>query len=249
MPKIVIISPPFYSHAQPLLALGQAFRGAGWETLVACGSSFAAEISGRGLRFVELSISRNANVGAAGWTCQPREEQERLEAFLAATRAGAVETLLRQARDRRADMLFDPAFLRESLQRIQVREHPDLWIVDQLSYGVTLALHSLGFRYVTYNPGHPRYIPTEQDLFGVPYRWPAALVPDPAALERLRRVCREVEELFTSEFNRFLETVAPQAPRVENAFRLASPEAILFNYPELPTVAARRGVDIGGPQR
>ncbi|MBN1837467.1 MAG: glycosyltransferase family 1 protein [Spirochaetales bacterium] len=239
MPRILIISPPFYSHAQPLLALGEAFRAAGWDTIVACGPSFAEEVSERGLRFVELPISRNANVGAAGRTRQPREEQQRLEAFLAATRAGAVETLLLQARDRQADMLFDPGLLRERISGIDAREHPDLWIVDQLSYGVTVALHSLSLRYVTYNPGHPRYIPTDEDLFGVPHRWPAAFAPDPTALQELRRLCREVEELFTSEFNRFLKTAAPGLPPVGNAFRLASPEAVLFNYPELPTVPKR----------
>jgi len=239
MSRVVIVSPPFYSHAQPLLALAEAFRAAGWDTVVACSPSFKQEISGGGLRFVELTISRNANVGAAGRTRQPREEQERLEAFLAATREGPLKTLLLQARHRRADMLFDPGLLRERISRIDDQEHPDLWIVDQLSYGVTLALHSLGLRFVTYNPGHPRYIPHGDELFGVPHRWPSAFAPDPEALEELRRECREVEELFTGEFNRFLEAAPRQAPPVENAFRLASREAVLFNYPELPTVPKR----------
>ena len=236
MPKVVIISPPFYSHAQPLLALGEALQAAGWDTIVACSPSFEAEITGRGLRFVELAISSNANIGAAGRTRQPRDEQERLEAFLDATRKGAVETLLLQARHRKADMLFDPGFLRERIAQLDDRENPELWVVDQLSYGVTLALHSLGVRYVTYNPGHPRYVPNDDELFGMPWRWPVAFTPDPELLAELRRVCREVEELFTGEFNRFLETAVPELPPVKNAFRLASPEAILLNYPELPTL-------------
>ena len=244
MLKVVIISPPFYSHSQPLLALGEAFREAGWDTIVACDPSFADGIRERSLRFVELTISRNANIGSAGKTRQPREEQERLDAFLDATRAGAVETLLLQARHRKADMLFDPASLREQIAALASREHPDLWIVDQLSYGVTLALYSLQLRFVTFNPGHPRYIPTAEDLFGIPSHWPLVFSPDPVLLEELRQLCREVEGQFTLEFNRFLQAVSPDLPPVANAFGLASPEAILFNYPELPTLPRRAAATV-----
>lgn len=237
--KVIIISPPFYSHSQPLLALGEAFRDAGLETVVACDPSFEDAIKERSLRFVELTISRNANIGSAGTTRQSLEEQKRLDAFLDATRAGAIETLVLQARHRKADMLFDPYALREQIADIATQEQPDLWIVDQLSYGVTLALHSLKLRFITFNPGHPRYIPAVEDLFGVPTRWPEAFFPDAADLEHLRRLCREVERKFTAEFNRFLRAVAPDVPPVPNAFGLSSPEVILYNYPELPTLPHR----------
>jgi len=237
--KVIIISPPFYSHSQPLLALGEAFRDAGWETIVACDRSFAGVIQERSLRFVELTISRNANIGSAGTTHQSVEEQQRLDAFLDATRTGAIETLVLQARQRKADMLFDPFALREQIADIATREQPDLWIVDQLSYGVTLALHSLKLRFITFNPGHPRYIPAAEDIFGIPSCWPSVFSPDTLALEHLRRLCQEVEQQFTAEFNHFLQAVAPDLPPVSNAFSLASSDAILYNYPELPTLPQR----------
>jgi hypothetical protein len=79
--KVVVISPPFYSHFRPLLRLCRAFAEAGWRTVMACSRDFESQIVGRqalgrqtqsgqaepgtALGFVELVISRNANTGVA----------------------------------------------------------------------------------------------------------------------------------------------------------------------------------------
>ena len=47
--KVIVISPPFYSHFRPLLRLSRAFDEAGWQTLVACSRDFQSQIAGREL--------------------------------------------------------------------------------------------------------------------------------------------------------------------------------------------------------
>ncbi|MEU2826115.1 hypothetical protein ABZ763_28615 [Streptomyces bacillaris] len=120
-------------------------------------------------RFFPLTITRNANTGIARSTRQGAREAERLEEFLGSTRDGAVEALLTQSRHRREDMLSDPAEVLAGIRALHARLSPDWYVVDQLSYPVTLALHCLGLRYATFCPGHPTYVPHSPDtLFGVP---------------------------------------------------------------------------------
>ena len=74
-PRIIILSPPFYSHFTPLLALAQALQRAGAEVVVACTHDFAPAIHEQGLEFVEVQINRNANTGQATATHQSESEQ------------------------------------------------------------------------------------------------------------------------------------------------------------------------------
>ena len=232
--KLLIISPPFFSQLRPILTLAAEFAGAGHEVTVACANAFAAEIRSRGIDFVELSVSRNANTGIAGRTRQPRREKKRLDAFLAASSRGAVETLLLQSSHRKHDMFADPDRLISRLEDIAAARRPDLWIVDQLSYGVTLALFLLNQRFITFCPGHPASIPEPGDLFGVPPEWPAAFDPDPEALSDLRKLASRVEHRFTRRMNAMRRRMAPERSVIDSAFRLCSPEAVIYNYPRFP---------------
>jgi MGT family glycosyltransferase len=241
--RVVIISPPFYSQLGPLLTLAGEFAAAGHEAAVACAAAFAAEIQARGFAFIELRVSRNANTGIASRTVQPAEEKRRLEAFLAATRRGGVETLLLQSAHRRRDMFADPAGLLVRLREIAAEHKPDLWIVDQLSYGVTLALYLLEQRFITFCPGHPSSIPEPDQLFGVPPQWPSAVQPEAGALARLRRRAARVERRFTGRMNTLRRRSAPQRPEVASAFRLCSSEAVLYNYPPFPGPRGGRFTD------
>ncbi|MFD6415818.1 glycosyltransferase [Streptomyces sp. NPDC060194] len=235
MARIVVVSPPFASHAVPLAALAAALGASGAEVHFACGPQFAGLARDAGVAFVPLTVTRNANTGIAEATRQPPEEAARLAEFLAATRDGAVPTLLTQARHRRADMLAEPEAVLDELRGLDARLRPDWYVTDQLSFAVTLALHCLRVPYATFCPGHPTYLPAGPDAyFGMPYDWPDALRPDPADADRLRAAVRENDRAFTEAFGDFARRHAPGAPSPGRAFALSSPHAVVHAYPELP---------------
>ncbi len=231
-PKAVVLSPTFYSHFNPLLVLASALQRAGAEVVVGCGQAFAAQVEAADMRFIPLDISRNANVGIAQQTEQARAEAARLEAFFHATREGPIATLMLQSRHRQDDMLSDPHRLRREIAALDADERPDFYIIDQLSYAVTLALTCLQLPFVTFCPGHPTYIPTGGELFGVPYRWPQEIIPTKEALAVLRAVATETDQRFTRIFNNIIATHAPDVAPVDSAFRVASSQARVFMYPE-----------------
>jgi UDP:flavonoid glycosyltransferase YjiC (YdhE family) len=230
--KVVILSPPFYSHFNPLLNLGRAFAEAGAEVVVACSERFHAQIEDADLRFAALDINRNANTGVAQQTRQAREEAERLAQFFAATREGPIATLTLQSRHRREDMLTDPVQLREEIAALAEAERPDLFVVDQLSYAVTLALTCLRLPFVTFCPGHPTYVPRGDQLFGVPYAWPREFDVSDGEIAALRATAAATRDQFTAIFNELRAAYDPTLPKIEDAFRLTSQQAILFNYPD-----------------
>ncbi|MFD9127034.1 glycosyltransferase [Kitasatospora sp. NPDC059571] len=235
MARVVVISPPFRSHAVPLSVLGSALRRAGADVSLACTPAFADLADSAGLGFLELTVTRNANHGIAERTAQEDGEAARLREFLAATAEGAVAALLTQARHRRADMLAEPDRILNDLRDLDRRVRPDWYIVDQLSYPVTLALHSLALPYATFCPGHPSYIPVGSDaFFGLPYAWPDTVRPDAAALARLRDAAAANDTAFTAAFRTAIRSGAPNRPVPERAFTLCSSHAVVFNYPAFP---------------
>ncbi|MFD4025935.1 glycosyltransferase [Streptomyces sp. NPDC058576] len=235
MPRIVVVSPPFDSHAAPLATLAGALGARGAEVYFACAEEFAHLARGDSVTFVPLTVTRNANTGVAEATRQPLAEAARLGEFLEATRAGAVPTLLTQARHRRADMLSDPEGVLRKLRVLDERLRPDWYVTDQLSFAVTLALHCLGAPYATFCPGHPTYLPAGPEAyFGVPYDWPQALRPGHADANRLLAAARENDLAFTSAFHEFVRRHAPSAPAPGRAFALTSPHAVVHGYPDLP---------------
>ncbi|MFD5816711.1 glycosyltransferase [Streptomyces sp. NPDC127038] len=235
MPRIVVVSPPFLSHARPLAELCRALRENGAEVWFACTPSFEQLALDAAVHFVPLVVTRNANTGVAEATRQDAEEAARLVEFLEATRQGPVRTLVTQARHRRSDMLADPDGVLDELAALDARLRPDWYLVDQLSYPVTLALHCLGVPYATFCPGHPSYVLSGPDAyFGVPYDWPEALRPDPVELTGLLSAARENDALFTVLFDEFVHRRAPARPTPARAFGLTSPYAVLYSYPAFP---------------
>ncbi|MET7451860.1 glycosyltransferase [Streptomyces sp. NPDC005574] len=235
MPRVVIVSPPFMSHARPLSVLAAALREAGADVHFACAPAFADLAREADVSFEPLAVTRNANTGVAEATRQDAEEAARLGEFLDATREGAIAALLTQARHRRADMLADPEGVFEDLRALHARLRPDWYVVDQLSYPVTLALHCLGALYATFCPGHPGYVLSGPDAyFGMPYDWPRALRPDAGEEAQLLAAVRENDEAFTRLFDEFARRNSPASPPPGRAFALTSPHAVLYSYPELP---------------
>ncbi|WP_353946683.1 glycosyltransferase [Streptomyces sp. HUAS MG91] len=235
MPRVVVISPPFASHARPLSILAAALAHAGAEVHFACSEAFAGLASRAGVHFEPLTVTRNANTGVAESTKQQGAERRRLLEFFAATRAGAVPALVTQARHRRADMMADPGHVLDALRAVDARLRPDWYVVDQLSYSATLALHCLGARYAAFCPGHPSYVLAEPDQwFGVPYDWPEALRPAPQPLRELMEAAQDNDSAFTVLFEEFIRERAPRVPLVERAFALTSSSAVVYAYPPLP---------------
>jgi MGT family glycosyltransferase len=230
--NVVILSPPFYSHFTPLLNLATAFRRSGANVTVACSETFEPQIREKGSEFYPLTLTRNANAGVAQHTDQAKSEADRLTAFFEATYQGPIPTLRLQAEHRQLDMLVEPRRILDEIARLADRKSPDVFLVDQLSYSATLALYCLQLPFITFCPGHPTYIPSVSQYFGVPYAWPREFDIDPQVLDELRDLARRIERQFTGIFNEFIQTFAPQLPPITNAFRLASRQTILFNYPE-----------------
>lgn len=235
MSRIVVVSPPFMSHARPLSVLASALRESGADVHFACAPDFAHLADEAGVGFEPLAVSRNANTGVAEATRQDAGEAARLGEFLDATRDGAVAALLTQARHRREDMLADPEGVFAGLRSLDERLRPDWYLVDQLSYPVTLALHCLGAPYATFCPGHPGYVLSGPDAyFGMPYDWPRALRPTREEEARLLSAVRDNDEAFTALFAAFARRHAPAATPPGRAFALTSPYAVLYSYPALP---------------
>ncbi|MFF8675238.1 glycosyltransferase [Streptomyces sp. NPDC015242] len=240
MPRIVIVSPPFHSHAAPLSVLAAALAADGCEVFFACGPAFESLADRAGVRFVPLTVTRNANTGVAERTDQTAREAARLGEFLAATRHGPVETLLTQARHRRADMLADPEGVYEDLRALDRRLRPDWYVVDQLAYAATLALHCLGLPYASYCPGHPSYVLSGPGAyFGLPHHWPDAVRPAPSQLAALHTAVRDNDRAFDDLFAAFARDRTPSAPAPGRAFALTSPHAVVYAYPSLPWLPER----------
>ena len=241
MPRVVVISPPFHSHAQPMSVLAGSLVRAGVDAYLACGQPFARMAAEAGVRFVPLTVTRNANTGIARRTDQGAREAARLEEFLESTRQGAVPALLTQARHRGEDMLADPETVLADVRAVQRRLAPDWYVVDQLSYPATLALHCLGLRFATFCPGHPSYLPHRPEaLFGVPQSWPSTVTPTPGELAALQEAAQANDRAFTDSFARAARRHAVNRVEPGRAFALASPEAVVFNYPPFPWLPHRR---------
>lgn len=227
---VFLISPPFYSHFTPLLALGKSFKKRGKKVTIGCSVDFKDKIERAGLDFYEINISKNKNVQKAETTDQPDSEKERLEEFFASTRKGAIETLITQSNHRQKDMLHAPEELLAKIKRIEESLAIDLYVVDILSYGVTLGLYALNLPFITFCPPHPNTIPMKQDYYGVPKNWPSAIKFKDSQLDELKAVSKQTETTFTTTFNQIIKKIGKQNKKIENAFGLVSPHAVLYNY-------------------
>ncbi|MEN1760147.1 glycosyltransferase [Anoxynatronum sibiricum] len=230
MATILFLIPPFYSHFHPMLTLAEAFRQQDWKVVVGTSDAFAPQVKEAGLQFETVTISRNANTGIAAHTRQAETENERLEAFFQATREGPEATLLVQSRHRQADMLADPEGLIRQVNVLNRHHSPTLWVVDQLSYGATLAMKCLKLPFITFCPPHPFSIPSAEGLFGVPVRWPASFHPDPQQMAMVEATATEARTLFTERFQEMLNRHGSQET-VTNAFAETSPLAVVYQYP------------------
>ncbi len=226
---IFFISPPFYSHFNPLLVLGKSFKKHGIEVTFGCSLEFKEIVLKEGLNFYEIDISSNKNIGKVDSTTQPDTERQRLEEFFLSTKKGAVETLITQSRHRIADMLYSPYELIDKIKVIDDLLEVDLYVVDILSYSVTLGLYFLDLPFISFCPPHPNTIPTEGSYFNVPENWPSAIKVEAEDLERLKEISIQTQKEFTDVFNKVINK-NEKREEISNAFSLVSKIAIVYNY-------------------
>ena len=227
---IFVLSPPFYSHFMPLLTLAKSFKRQGCKVTFGCSREFEEAVVSAQLDFYEIDLSANKNTGMASDTEQPESEKLRLFEFFEATKVGAVETLMTQSRHRKEDMLNNPIDLMKKIRAIDSMYDVDMWLVDILSYGATLSLYCLELPFITFCPPHPYTIPRQGEIYGVPKSWPLCIDVLPKSIEALSELASGTQEQFTRIFNEFITEHRPGAPKIENAFRLVSEEAIIYNY-------------------
>lgn len=227
---LLIISPDYASHIFPLATLGTAWRDAGERVVVATGPATADIVSKFGFERENLQLGRGSNPGVIRADQQPRGEDDALRGFFEATRRGMVETLLFQAHARSNDLLWNPVEVAREVQRLVDRLRPDDVIVDHLAFSARLGLKSGGIRHADVVLGHPSALTVGDEVYGYPTAWPPALHPDQADLESLKKVCDEVRDAFTSQWNEALIQLSTKVAASVDAFAETG-DVLLLNYP------------------
>lgn len=227
---LLVISPDYASHLLPLATLATAWQATGERVVVATGGATASLVASFGFERVDLSLGRGSNPGVIRAEQQPPGEDAALRGFFAATRDGMVATLRYQAAARRADLLWDPVGRARDVLRLVRQVRPRHVLVDHLAFSARLALTAAEVPYGDVVLGHPSALPVGDEVYGVPTAWPAALEPMQDELAGLHRLCVEVRDAFTDEWNAALHVLAPGAPASIDAFT-AHGDVLLFNYP------------------
>ncbi|MGA8980922.1 MAG: glycosyltransferase [Pedococcus sp.] len=239
---LLVISPDYASHLFPLATLATAWAEQGERVVVATGPATDAIVRGFGFERVPLQLGRGSNPGVIKAEEQPPGEDRALRGFFEATRQGALETLEFQARARADDLLWAPVEVGRAVLDIVERIRPDTVIVDHLAFSARLALTSAGVPHGDVVLGHPTALPVGDEVYGCPPTFPTAFAPDPEQLAGLRRLCEDVRDAFTREWNaaaRALSSLSSQSSsggaasvvEVSDAFGVTG-DVLLLNYPE-----------------
>jgi len=189
------------------------------------------------------AASGGATRGAAA--TGPAREQERLQEFIEASYRGPVETLITQGQHRQEDMLANPEELYRDLGALWEELQPDLAMVDQLSYGVSLALHLHGFPFVAYCPPHPNSIPAPGKLYSVPPVWPSCFELCAGDQARLESVAAEVEASFAERFQELARACGVPHRAPEYPFGLLASRGVIYNYPDFSEGTAAAAATAG----
>lgn len=219
--SLLVISPDFASHYGPLAVLAKAAHDAFQRVVVATGPNQRRRVEADGFEWRLLRLGARSNTGVA--VCDPS-----LERFIAATSAGPIATMRRQALDRERDLLWQPEQVATEVARLCDEIKPEHVIVDHVSFASTLAMYATERPFVTLVPGHPSQLPVGSERYGVPETWPLRIRPDPHQLAELDQLVDRVTGVFTERWNAALAAVAPGRPAVDDAFRVRG-DIVLYN--------------------
>lgn len=227
---LLVISPDYASHLLPLATLATAWRDAGEPVVVATGPATAGIVAGFGFDRADLVLGRGSNPGVIRAEQQPPGEDAALRGFFEATRQGMVATLRYQAEARRNDLLWDPVGRARAVLDVVDRVEPDQVIVDHLAFSARLALSVAGVPHADVVLGHPTALPVGDEVYGYPPVWPDAFTASEPDLAALHRLCRDVRDSFTEEWNAALRVLAPGATPSADAFAEHG-DLLMLNYP------------------
>lgn len=219
--SLLIISPDFASHYGPLSVLANAAQQHGRRVVVATGPNLRQRVVDAGFEWRLLRLGASSNSGIA--SCDPG-----ITRFIAATREGPVATLRRQALDREADLLWEPNQIAARVAELCDEIDPERVLVDHVSFASTLAMYATGRPFVTVVPGHPSQLPVGTERYGVPRAWPSAIRPHLQHVVELESLSDRVTRAFTAKWNSVLESIAPDRPLVDDAFRVHG-DLVLYN--------------------
>jgi zeaxanthin glucosyltransferase len=228
--KLLVVSPDYASHVDPMLQIGVEWQRELGSCVVATGPSVRPSVERSGLGWTMLQLGRGSNAGVIRADEQPVGEDDHLRAFFAATRAGAVETLRYQALARRQDLLFEPERVLADLERIIDAIAPDRVLVDHVAFGARLALHALGVEAASIVLGHPTACPSAGELYGLPSVWPDIIRPTPGQLRELTAICAASTADLTAASNAMLDRLTPCRPRLVDLTSLRG-SPTLYMYP------------------
>ncbi|MCW2832581.1 MAG: UDP-glucuronosyl/UDP-glucosyltransferase [Nocardioides sp.] len=227
---LLVISPDYASHLLPLATLATAWSDAGEQVVVATGPATAGIVAGFGFDRADLVLGRGSNPGVIRVEQQPPGEDDALRGFFDATRHGMVATLRYQAEARRIDLLWEPVDRARAVLDLVDRVKPDQVIVDHLAFSARLALTVAGIPYADVVLGHPSALPVGDEVYGYPPAWPAAFTASDSDLAALHRLCCDVRDAFTAEWNDALRVLSPGATPSADAFAEHG-DLLMLNYP------------------
>jgi len=219
--SLLVLSPDFASHYGPLAVLARAAHDAGRRVVVATGPNLRQRVEADGFEWRLLRLGAGSNTGVA--VCDPS-----LDRFIAATAAGPVATMRRQALDRERDLLWRPEHVATEVAHLCDEIEPERVVVDHVSFASTLAMYATERPFLTLVPGHPSQLPVGSERYGVPETWPVRIRPDPHQLAELDQLVDRVTRVFTDRWNAALAAVAPGRPAVGDAFRVHG-DRVLYN--------------------
>jgi zeaxanthin glucosyltransferase len=238
--SLLAISPDYASHYGPLAVLAGAARDTGRRVVVATGPSLRRRVEADGFEWRLLRLGAGSNTGLA-------VRDPNLDRFIAATAAGPIATMRRQALDRERDLLWRPEQVAIEVARLCDEIEPERVIVDHVSFASTLAMYAIERPFTTVVPGHPSQLPVGSERYGVPEVWPLRICPDPHELADLDLLVDRVTRIFTERWNAALTAVAPGRPAVDDAFRVHG-HTVLYNS-VLEMQAPSRMMTLAGDHR
>ena len=227
----LILSPAYASHYGPLAVLGRGLATQGEHVVIATGAALRDQVGADGFEWRELVLGRGTNTGVIRPADQEAEEGRHLRAFFAATRRGAVPTLLLQAERRKDDLLWQPEAAARRLDLLVSQLRPQRIVSDHVALSATLALRALETEWDSFVPGHPSQLPVGGEVYGAPPYWPRAITPSGDDQTRLRAACVRVTALVAERFNAALREVSGSATPVDDPFRVHGGR-VLYAYRE-----------------
>ena len=223
---ILLITPDYVSHLNPLIPVGVAFQKAGYKVVVATGRALKVQTQRLGFDHVDLIVGEESNTGLVR-----ADRALQIRASVEATSKGWIFALMEQAEGRSHAFLWNAQRVAARTLDILASVQPSCVLAVQLTYAAVAALLAVNAPFATFVTGHPAQLPSQDELYGYPTDIPPGLSASADELAHLRTRCKEAQRRFTIQFNELLLSINASATCLANGLAAASPRLVLFNYP------------------